>query len=52
MLAWLRVWWRGYADGDLASARAKLATANRAPGGLTYLTRREMRALISEHPVE
>lgn len=43
-MTWLRDLWRGYRDADLSSAQSKLRE-NTKPGGVTYLTARERRAL-------
>lgn len=40
----LRDFWRGYSDADAISLRAKLCAPGM-PGGVTWISNREMRAL-------
>lgn len=49
MWKWLGIWWRGWSDEDLASARLKMA-APKEPGSLTLLTQREWRAFVDNEP--
>lgn len=38
-------WWRGYSDQDVESVHHKLTQGPRLPGQITYLTKREAKAL-------
>ncbi len=42
-----RDWWRGYSDEDVESLWRKL-DANKKPGKITRLTRREYRAFVDQ----
>lgn len=46
MRQWLRDWWRGYSDADVRNVAAKMRVAFREPGGVTPMTRAELRAHI------
>jgi hypothetical protein len=46
-LKYVKDWWRGYSDADRLSAMAKMS-GDKSPGGLIYVTEREMRALADE----
>jgi len=52
MMWWrkFKIWWRGFTDDDLASARAKIDSSHE-PGEVVWLSSREFRAWIFWHRI-
>lgn len=52
MKRWIRDWWRGFSDADMASMLEKLASPHmREPGSMLSITHAELRAYRYYHEI-